>query len=55
METNDIIQRLNYIKNAIESEDYDKAIEQLEKTKFELLAEQNVVSEYMDDLVSNLK
>lgn len=55
METNDIIQRLDYIKNAIENKEYERAVEHIKKAKYELLAEQNVASEYMDKLVNELK
>lgn len=55
METNDIIERLGYIKNSIENEEYKKAIVCIEKMEYELLKKQNVTSEYMDKLINQLK
>ncbi len=55
METNDIIERLDYIKNSIENEEYEKVIVCIEKMKYELFKKQNVTSEYMDKLINQLK
>lgn len=55
METNDIIERLDYIKNSIENKEYEKAIVCIEKMEYELLKKQNVTSEYMDKLINQLK
>lgn len=55
METNDIFERLDYIKNSIENEEYEKAIVCIEKMEYELFKKQNVTSEYMDKLINQLK
>lgn len=55
MDTEDLIEKLDYIKSTIENEKYDNAIELIDKVKYELLAQQDKASEYIDNLIDDLK
>ncbi len=55
MDTEEIVEKLNYIKEFIINEENEKAIEYIDKMKQLLLAEQNRSSDYIENLVKNLK
>ena len=55
MGTEEIVEKLNFIKEFIISEENEKAIEYIDKMKQLLLVEQNKSSEYIEELVNNLK
>ena len=55
MDTEDLIQKLDYIKSTIENKKYDDAIDLIENVKYELLAQQDKASEYIENLIDDLK
>lgn len=55
MKTKEFVNILENIEELIEKENYSAAIDYIKKEKVEVLVEKDVVNEYLDDLVKELK
>lgn len=55
MQNRDFINVLNSIKNFIEEEEYEKALENIELNKAKLLLDEDPASKYIDNLVNDMK
>lgn len=55
MKNSEIIEILDNIRFYISAEQYNDAIELIEKSKSKLKLERNMESEYIEDLIINLK